>query len=116
MEENNPKGRMQRIIELARAFLKGNISPLQVSRDITRLGLADLPCWDATGGAHGPLSALYGAADDQDDLHFLGNDIELWHIDVRERKRAAVLSAEGEWRASVTDACEALVRWGRGDS
>lgn len=77
---------------------------------------SDLPCWDATGGAHGPLSALYGAADDQDDLHFLGKDIELWHIDVRERKRAAVLSAEGEWRAPVTDACEALVRWGSGDS
>jgi hypothetical protein len=113
MEENDLEGRAERTIELARAFLNGGISPLQVSRDITGLGLVDLTCWDATGGANGPLAALYGAAEDDDDLHFLGKDIELWHIDVRERKRAAVARAEEEWWAPVAEACEALIRWGK---
>jgi hypothetical protein len=101
-----------RVVELAKAFLMGGISPLQVSRDITNLGLVDLAFWHATGGADGPLPALYAAADDADDLHFLGKDIELWHLDVRERKRAAVATSEHEWRGPVTKACEALVRFG----
>lgn len=112
MDENHLEGRADRMIELARAYLRGGISPLQVSRDITGLGLVDLPCWDATDGASGPISALYAAADDDDDLHFLGKDIELWHTDVRERKRAAVARSEEEWRGPVTEACEALIRWG----
>jgi hypothetical protein len=110
--ENDLERRADRMIELARAYLGGGISPLQVSRDITGLGLVDLPCWDATDGANGPLSALYAAADDDDDLHFLGKDIELWHIDVREQKRAAVARSDEEWREPVTVACEALIRWG----
>jgi hypothetical protein len=98
-------------VKLARAFLNKQRSALQTAVSITRLGLAHLSCWDALGGANGPLSALYGADDDADKQYFLGDDVEKWHPSVIEEKRAALADAELFWAADVRAACEALVAY-----
>lgn len=98
-------------IELAAAFLRGEETPMQTARRITRCTLRQLPCWNDLGGAHGPLWALYGADDEADQHHFLGDKVEMWHSSVRERKHAELLAAEERWRQPVSEACQAMLRW-----
>ena len=99
------------VIRLARAFLDQPRSALQTAVSITSLGLVHLPCWDALGGAHGPLSALYGADDDAEKQHFLGNDVEKWHPSLIEEKRVALADAERFWASGVWAGCDALVAY-----
>jgi hypothetical protein len=100
----------QEAVKLAQAFLNKEHSALETGRSMSGLGLVHLPCWDALGGAHGPLSYFYGADDDADKQHFLGNDVERWHPSVIESKRAALAEAEQYWEPLVQTACDALTK------
>ena len=103
-------------LQLAAAFLRDEETPLQAAQGIARCPLNELPCWNDLGGADGPLSALYGADDEADQHHFLGDKVEMWHPEVRERKRADLLAAEERWRKPVSEACLALVEWAEKNS
>jgi hypothetical protein len=100
---------MEQAVAVAQAFLSGDVSPLEAGSRMTRVGIAQLPCWSETGGAEGPFSAFYGASDAADECHFLGEDVERWHPDVRERKRTELAEAERQWRGPVDAACRALI-------
>jgi hypothetical protein len=73
--------------------------------------LAWHPCWEALGGAHGPLSNFYVAEDLAEKVHFLGDDVERWHPDVRDEKRKELIEAEASMRAPVGEACRALIAY-----
>ena len=103
--------RLQHAIECATSFLDGKATALQTGREITSSALVELPCWEALGGATGPLSALYSAADEADHQYFVGADVERWHSEVREQKRSALEAAEAKWRAQVERACHALLTY-----
>ena len=98
-------------LQMAAAFLRGEGTPLELARRITRCSLSHLPCWNDPGGAKGPLSKLYEADDEADQRLFLGDKVEMWHSEVRERKRAELLDAEERWREPVDKACLALIQW-----
>jgi hypothetical protein len=101
----------QRIIEYALALIGGRCSALQTARDITGIALSERECWKALGGAHGPLSALYGAADESDRQHFLGADVTQWHPSVKDTRREALAKAEEQWHPKVRTACDVLIQY-----
>jgi hypothetical protein len=99
----------QRVIEIAESCLDGKTSPLAAGRSLSVMVGPPNPIWDEMGGAHGPLSALYAAADQSDRVYFLGQDVERWHPDVQERKRVELEDAEALAAPSVRAACLALI-------
>ena len=103
--------RLDVAVAAANDFLAGCLTPLQTAVTMTRIGLVELPGWEALQGANGPLPAFYAAEDEADRLHFLGTDVERWHPDVREMKRAELAAAEAHWRAPVENACRALISY-----
>lgn len=102
---------LQLAVELAQDCIEGRITPLQTGRRITGYTNPWHPAWDALNGAHGPLSAFYTAGDEADRVKFLGDEVEKWHPDVGERKRAELAEAEEKMASSVLAACRALVEY-----
>lgn len=96
-------------VKIAQSCLNGETTPLAAGRCLSRLVGPPNPIWDEMGGAYEPLSSLYAAADAADRVYFLGQDIEHWHSDVRERKRAELEEAEATAAPGVRAACEALI-------
>jgi hypothetical protein len=103
--------RTREAVAIATEFLGERLSPLQAAVRMQTVDLVSLPCWEGTGGAHGPLSAFYGASDKADECHFLGDDVERWHAHVREQKRAELSAAETEWRGQIDLACRTLIEF-----
>jgi hypothetical protein len=96
-------------VEIAQSCLDGETTALAASRSLSRLVGPPNPIWDEMGGAHGPLSAFYIAADEADRVYFLDQDIERWHPHVRERKRTELVEAEANATPHVREACRALI-------
>ena len=98
-------------VAIATEYLRDGLSPLEAASRMRSTGVSSLPCWEGTGGPDGPLSSIYGAADEADERHFLGKDIERWHPEVREQRRTELAIAEERWRGPVDHACRALIEW-----
>lgn len=107
----HPMDRMGKAVAIATEYLSERLSPLQAASRMHGLNLVSLPCWEGTGGVHGPLSAIYGAADKADERHFLGDDVERWHAHVREQERAELAAAEADWRGRIDHACRTLIEY-----
>ena len=98
-------------VEIAGAFLTGRLSPLQAASKLSRMDLPSQPCCAGTGGANGPLSAIYAAAEAADKCHFLGDDVERWHPHVREQKRFELTAVDAHWRGPIDHACRSLIEY-----
>lgn len=96
-------------VRLAHACIEGRLTALQTGRDMVACINPWHPAWDALGGANGPLSAFFVAQDCADRLHFLGDDVEKWHPDVREQRRMELAEAEAAATPEVLRACKALL-------
>jgi hypothetical protein len=96
-------------VRVARACIEGRLTALQTGREIVTYINPWHPAWDALGGAHGPLAAFFVAQDRADRLHFLGDDVEQWHPDVREERRNELAEAEATATPGVLKACHALI-------
>lgn len=100
--------------EIAAACLADEIKPLEAADQLLRAYefLPGQPIWEATGGAKGPLSALYQATDEIDRIGYIGDDPEWWHVSVRERKRADLIEAQSRMEKPVKAACRAIIAAG----
>ena len=98
-------------IAIAWEYLGNSLSPLQAGRAMENLLLCELQCWDGTGGAHGPLSAFYGAADAADHCMLFGRDLEQLHPEVRDKESAKLAAAQEHWRGAITTACQTLIEY-----
>ena len=100
---------------LAASYLAGEIQPLQAALKI--LGayspITEHPVWEATGGAHGPLSGLYAAADEVDRIGYIGADPEWWHPNVRTAKAADLAETQQRMQPRIQAACEAIIKHDR---
>ena len=96
-------------VKIAQSCLDGVTTPLVAGRSLCLLVGPPNPIWDEMGGAHGPLSSFYVAADEADRVYFLGSDVERWHPDVRERKRVELEEAEMSAAPRIRAACQALI-------
>ena len=96
-------------VKIAQSCLDGVTTPLAASRSLRLLLGPPNPIWDEMGGAHGPLSWFYVAADEADRVYFLSSDVERWHPEVRERKRVELENAEARAAPRVRAACQALI-------
>jgi hypothetical protein len=100
---------LREAVKTAKAFIAGRITPLETGRSIAALINPWHPCWDALDGANGPLSNVFVAQDDAHRVHWLGEDVELWHPNVREERRKELADAEARNREPVEEACRALI-------
>lgn len=96
-------------VGLAHACVEGRLTALQTAREMVRYINPWHPAWEALDGAHGPLAALFVAQDHADRLHFLGDDVERWHPDVRGQRRKELADAEATATPRVLKACQALI-------
>jgi len=96
-------------VRLAHACIEGELSALQTGREMVTYINSWHPVWDAMGGAHGPLAAFFVAQDCADRLHFLGENVERWHPDVREERQNELAEAEATATPEVLKACHALI-------
>jgi|SRR5580692_9922631 hypothetical protein len=102
---------LKKAVEIAEGCLEGRLTPLQTARSILGYVGVGHAAWDAMDGGYGPLSSFYVAADEADRCYFLGEDVERWHPDVRERKRAELAEAESKMAPIVQAACRALIEY-----
>lgn len=105
----NPEAALAEAVILAHACIEGRVTALQTGLEIVRYIDPWHPAWKALGGAHGPLAAFFVAQDQAHRLHFLGDDVERWHPDVREERRKELAEAETAAAPEILKACRALI-------
>jgi hypothetical protein len=98
-------------VDTAASFLRGEITPLETARKMTGIVNPWRFWWDDMGGADGPLSTFYAADEVGMNLPWIGKDVELWHQDVREKKRSELHAAELRWEQPIRTACEAVIQY-----
>ena len=98
-------------VAVAKAYIAGKGTPLQTGLSLLSYVDAWHPCWTALNGANGPLTALYEAKEEATRVHWLGDEVERWHLDVREQRRAELADAETRMAEPILQACKALVEY-----
>ena len=100
----------------AASYLKGQLRPLEAAVQILAGygSLPDQPIWQTTGGANGPLSGLYVAADEVDRIGYIGSDPDWWHAEVKASKQADLAETQRRMQPVVKAACVAIIEHSRG--
>jgi hypothetical protein len=101
------------MVDIATACLAGKLRPLPAAVRLSGLVNPWHSAWIATGGAKGPLAALYEAADEADRVGYIGDDAEWWHPTVRCEKAAELQAADAQMAARVHGACRAILEHAR---
>lgn len=88
-------------------FRAGELSPLQTARRLHSVFEFSLER-DRDFASRWP-QALTAANAEATVQYFIGKDVDIWHPDLREQKRAQLNAAEERWRTPVEEACSDLL-------
>jgi hypothetical protein len=97
--------------KIASAMLEGRLRPLQAALRIVRYVDPARSVWEDTKGAHGPLTAIYMACDEADRMGFIGENLDMWHPEVRDRKQSELAEVEARLDEPIRIACQAILTY-----